>query len=106
MTHIAYHVTTDLTPAQHVAAATAASRQDDAVLAVFRHENRPLSPDEVLALLPSQCLLTSVRRAITNLTKAGALVKLHQYRDGPYGRPVGLWALPAGQGELLVGRAV
>jgi len=108
MTHIAYHVTTDLTPAQHIAAATAASKQDDAVLAVFRHENRPMT-----ALDAHACCVAaghrwpegSTRRAVTNLYKAGQLVKLGTVEGRYPGAPHHLYALPAGQGELFVGRA-
>ena len=50
--------------------------------------------------MPGRVLLTSVRRAISNLTAAGVLVKLDLVVDGPWGRPEGLWSLPA-QGGLF-----
>jgi len=36
-------------------------------------------------------LLTNVRRAITNLTKAGQLRKTNEKKIGMYGHPVHLW---------------
>ena len=74
------------------------------MLDIFRDAGRPLSPSEVHARMPGRTLLPSVRRAISNLTAAGVLVKLDLVVDGPWGRPEVLWALPAGQGELF-GRA-
>lgn len=105
MTHVAYFNTTGLTGRQLVAAARVAKGQDAAVLEVFHGAGRPLSPSEVHARMPGRVLLTSVRRAISNLTNAGALVKLDSHTDGPHGRPEGLWALPAGQAQLFAGRA-
>jgi hypothetical protein len=52
--------------------------------------------------------ITSVRRAITNLTKSGDLLKLGTMITGPFGQPEHLWTVAAKwnastprQGELL-----
>ncbi len=49
--------------------------------------------------------ITSVRRAITNLTSCDLLRKTSRKVDGPYGRPECCWTLrryePEGQLELL-----
>jgi len=100
-----FHNTVGLTGRQLVAAARVARGQEAAVLDVFRAAGRPLSPSEVHARMPGRVLLTSVRRAISNLTQAGALVKLDRVQPGPFGQPEHLWQLPAGQGELFHGRA-
>jgi hypothetical protein len=47
-----------------------------------------------------QWLLTSVRRSMSVLTEADALVKLETKRDGAYGRPEFEWELAASQ-EVL-----
>lgn len=99
-----FHNTAGLTGRQLIAAARVARGQEAAVLDVFRAAGRPLSPSEVHARMPGRVLLTSVRRAISNLTQAGALVKLDQMQSGPFGMPEHLWALPAGQLDLFVGR--
>ena len=55
-----------------------------------------------------EILLTSVRRAMSSLTKSGDLVKSHVMIIGPYGKPEHLWNVSAKwstetpvQGELL-----
>lgn len=73
-----------------------ASEQNETVLAIFQRMRMALSPSQVLAYypLPPGALLpplTSIRRAITTLTKAGALVKLESKRKGLYGRLEGEW---------------
>ena len=46
--------------------------------------------------------ITSVRRSLTGLTKAGLLIKTSYLVDGPYGRPEGTWKLAEPvQGRLL-----
>ena len=107
MTHIAYHVTTDLSSAQHIAAATAASRQDAWILAIFRSVPRPMTALEAHQWSQDadhHWPEGSTRRAVTNLYKAGLLVKLGTVEGRYPGAPHHLYALPAGQGELFVGR--
>jgi hypothetical protein len=73
-----------------------ARHQDQAVVAIFRGAHGPLAPSQV-----HQCCIDvgrewppwSLRRSITNLTKAGVLVKLSRQRMGPYRRPEFLWEL-------------
>lgn len=94
-----YWPTTPLSAEQLAGAMRSAEQQDEAVLAVFREAQRPLSPSQVWQVgidHGRRWLLTSVRRSITNLAdpKCGVLVKLHQSRPGPYGKPEGLWVLP------------
>lgn len=92
-----YWATTPLTRDQMIGAIHVAEKQDEIVMAIFRAHTRALGPSQVheiglghgLKWLP-----TSVRRSITNLTNAGVLVHLREHRDGPHGRPEGLWALP------------
>lgn len=94
-----YWPTTPLSRDQLAGAMRVAEQQDEVVLAIFRAEQRPLSPSQVWQIgqdMGRRWLLTSVRRSITNLAdpKCGVLVHLHDTRPGPYGRPEGLWALP------------
>lgn len=102
---VPFHNSVGLTGRQLVAASRVAKGQEAAVLEVFRAAGRPLTPSEVHASMPGRVLLTSVRRAISNLTQARALVKLDQVQPGPFGQPEHLWTLPGGQGELFQGRA-
>lgn len=75
-----------------------AGEQNETVLAIFHVQNRQLSPSQVLELWPHWLMrtppLTSIRRAITTLTKAGALVKTETKRKGVYGRMEHVWTLP------------
>lgn len=70
-----------------------AGQQDQAVLAIFQ-DGKPHTPSDVWQRLVNNgrnLLLTSVRRSVTTLEHAGALVKLDEDRIGPYGRPERLW---------------
>lgn len=60
------------------------------------------------SVFDNDVLLTSVRRAMTSLTRRGDLVKLEAMIVGPYGSPEHLWTVAAKwnthtpcQGELL-----
>ena len=47
----------------------------------------------VLNELNLNCPITSIRRAITNLTDAGKIIKTDQYVKGNYGKLEHLWEL-------------
>ena len=52
------------------------------------------SPSEILIYCMKHTVpLTSVRRAVTNLTNRGDLVKTDKQVKGPYGRPEYQWRL-------------
>jgi hypothetical protein len=77
-------------------AVRSAAHQDQAVLAIFRGAFGPMAPSQVWQCgvdAGREWPIWSVRRAITNLTDNGALVKLDRQRRGPYGRPEFLWAV-------------
>lgn len=99
-----YHATTPLTAHQLLGAMQSAVKQDEAVMAIFRAKRCPLSPSQVHAIgveQGRQWLATSVRRSMSNLARAGALVHLHGHsRPGPHGKPETLWALPASNDEV------
>lgn len=98
-----YYPTTPISREQLAGAMRVAEQQDEAVLAIFRAEQRALSPSEVHAIGERhgrKWLITSVRRSITNLAdpKCGVLVHLAATRMGPWGKPEGLWSLPIAGG--------
>ncbi len=79
-----------------------ATDQETEILAYFvryRHHHAGFTPSEVWTglyrglsgLVP----LTSVRRAISNLTARGALLKTERKRLSGYGRPEHVWTLAA-----------
>lgn len=96
-----YWNTTRLTGSELREAVLSADKQEAAVLAIFdRWPAQPMSPSQVWRIGCDQgChwLLTSVRRAMTNLTDERELVKLDDRVDGAYGRKEFVWRrLPAG----------
>lgn len=89
-----FYNTNDLAGAELRQAQLQAATQEQLVEAIFRSSTRSrLTPEGVLVWMPTGTPLTSVRRAMTNLTKAGRLVKLSQFARGQYGKPIHYWAL-------------
>lgn len=68
-----------------------AQGQELAVAEFYRQRRTPASPSEVHRALATRAPLTSIRRAITNLTRRGVLEKLDDQVPGPYSRPEYLW---------------
>jgi len=89
-----YFNSTSLTGLELRAAITAARHQDAAILVIFQNARGPLSPSDVWRLCEQagkQWPLTSVRRAITTLTSAGALTQTGFQKRGIYGRLEYCW---------------
>jgi hypothetical protein len=76
-----------------------ATDQETEVLAYFvryRHHHAGFTPSEVWRAIYGELTpLTSVRRAISNLTARGALLKTERKRLSGYGRPEHVWTLAA-----------
>jgi len=92
-----FHVRSHFTVEEVVAGEKKARRQEDNILEWFR-ENPTIhaTPTELFDLLPShrRPLLTSLRRALTNLTTAGFLRHYPaERRDGKYGVKESCWGL-------------
>lgn len=83
-----------------------ATSQEGRVLLYFRERPwRGFTPSQVRLGLKTEAPLTSIRRAITDLTIKGLLVKTDEQKLGPYGDPEHVWELPKPpapeQGSLL-----
>mgnify|MGYP003139740317 CR=1 FL=1 len=65
--------------------------QESEIYRIFLFELEPLTPSEVFKKMKQRCPLTSVRRAITNLTKSGDLKKTDETRRGIYGKKEHAW---------------
>jgi hypothetical protein len=79
-----------------------AETQEERIRLYF--EARPqlhLTPFEIQEKVLPQTPVTSVRRAITNLTEQGTLRKTDHMKDGRYGQPNHTWTLAAGEGEQI-----
>ena len=97
---MSFHNTTNEKPHVVDLYETKARSQDEEVLALMKRLSGPASPSEVHAYFPLYPI-TSIRRAMTNLTSDGKLEKLDRKIKGPYGRPEYLWRVPKGQLRLL-----
>ena len=89
-----YYNTTNLSGDDLKAKEKKVSTQEKAILKLFqRNPAKDFTPSEVLAILELQCPITSVRRAITNLTIAGELTRTNKKRMGDYGMNTYCWRL-------------
>jgi hypothetical protein len=99
-----YHNTTRSSGAELSEYERKALSQDELILDYFqRFPDIAWSPSQVRRHLNLRSPLTSTRRAITNLTTVGLLIKTPAQITGPYGRPEYLWKLARhdpNQGEL------
>lgn len=89
-----YYNTTNLSGDELKEKEKKVSTQEQAILKLFqRNPGKDFTPSEVLAILELQCPITSVRRAITNLTMQGELTRLNKKRMGDYGMNTYCWKL-------------
>lgn len=68
-----------------------AQTQEEKIKAIFNKCEGDLTPYEVWHVGGFDCPLTSVRRAITNLTKQGFLKQTGNQRAGKYGKLNWTW---------------
>jgi predicted ArsR family transcriptional regulator len=101
-----YHNTTHETGSDLDKYEASAKSQEGRILAYFK-SHLPvrvlLTPTMINAKLFADVPITSVRRALSNLTKKGLLVKAGKEK-GPYGRPQHCWQLgiqPIKQADLF-----
>ena len=71
-----------------------AKTQGEKILDCFNSYNEPMSPSMVLARAGLNCPITSIRRAMTNLSNEGRLEKTDDYVFGMYSKREHLWTLP------------
>ena len=71
-----------------------AKKQEVVIYDLFLLFNEPLSPSMVHNALNNKWPITSIRRAMTNLTDDGMIVKTQKTAKGVYGKKEHLWALP------------
>ena len=72
-----------------------AKTQEEKILECFYSCEESLSPSMVLSQTGLNCPITSIRRAMTNLSNDGKLEKTNDYTLGSYGKREHLWSLPA-----------
>ena len=73
---------------------TQAASQEDLILSHFKSSPGMMyTPSEIQTLILPNSPVTSVRRAMSNLTKKGLLRKTSHKIEGPYGHPEHLWTV-------------
>ncbi|MCK5613872.1 hypothetical protein KAR91_69055 [Candidatus Pacearchaeota archaeon] len=94
-----YHNTTNIDGEELARAEMSASSQDKVVLEWFRL-HRKGGPSNLASKFPWP--ITSIRRAISNLTKSGFLEKTELKQSGLYGKKEYIWKIhEGGQRELF-----
>jgi len=77
----------------------AAQTQEDKILLFFKNNPGNYSPSKIHEILivnkviHSLTPITSIRRAITNLTNSGQLLMTDEMEDGPLGKPEHQWKI-------------
>lgn len=69
-----------------------AAEQEDAILRIFQ-DIGIASPSQIHKAMNTSAPLTSIRRAMTNLTTAGKLAKMDHKVQGAYGRKEHAWKI-------------
>ena len=87
-----FHNTIPLHGSQLLIAHGDAVKQDEYIMKLFEHY-KILSPSQCHAMVPDSWPLTSVRRAISNLSKEGKLFKTGKLTIGLYGKSENKWSI-------------
>lgn len=90
-----FHVRSHVTAEEAAGGEERTARQEDAIVEWFRARPRGSrsTPSEVHAAFP-RWPITSIRRALTNATRAGLLIHYPGYRRrGPHGAMESTWGL-------------
>lgn len=88
-----YHNTTDITGRELDQYESKAKTQEERILEWFTFYEQAATPSRIHRLVLNDAPITSVRRAMTNLTKQGKLEQTPFKRRSPYGRPEYVWQL-------------
>ena len=98
---MSYYNTTNLKGDGLKSSQSKAISQSALIYSFFLDYNKPLSPSMVLKKLNLKCPITSVRRAITNLTLDNKIVKTSSMVEGNYGKPEHLWKVKTDADDII-----
>ena len=90
---MSYYNTTNLTGTELNKAISVAKSQSEKIKTLFRVTRKEYTPFEVLAYFSDQTPVTSIRRAMTNLTNDGYLVQSENKKIEKYGKINYKWKL-------------
>jgi len=99
-----YYNTTKLSGTALVECEKDCQTQEAVILNYFnRRQGETISPSEIFIHFAdiAHWPITSIRRAITNLTEQGKIVKTNTQRQGLYGKPEHCWRLSEFKSELF-----
>ncbi len=91
-----YYNSTSLSGEDLKQAVASAKRSQDAIMLIFDNTNCSYSPSVIHSLTTKAGLrypITSIRRAITDLTNDGKLYHTGLTVPGPLGKPEGVWKI-------------
>jgi len=91
-----YYNTTGLIDEQLRSEWASVANQDQLILALYLRDNNGMTPFQVMNICNiygRNWPITSIRRAINTLTKAGKLTKTRELRVGDYGKKCHVWRL-------------
>ena len=89
-----FYNTINENPSELARSQSKAKTQEQKIINCFKQYERPLSPSMVLSISGLNCPITSIRRAMTNLSDDGKLEKTKDFVMGNYGKKEHLWCLP------------
>lgn len=67
--------------------------QEHVILSYIKKQNGKVTSPSLLSMFFDSWPMTSIRRALTNLTNKGYLIKTDQMVDGVYGKKEHVWKL-------------
>ena len=97
---MSYYTTTSEKGQELKSSHSKARTQEEKIYSFFLTYGQPLSPSMVLDKLNLDCPITSVRRAMTNLTENKKITKTDEYVKGLYGKREHLWRLRTAEDDV------
>ena len=77
-----------------------ARSQEDLIYSYLLIAGKPLVPSQILKRLALNCPITSIRRALTNLTNRGLLIKTDKFIIGSFGKREHLWKVKTSEDDI------
>lgn len=90
---MSYYNTTNLEKEALKKCRKAVVSQEKKILEIFKNHQIPLSPTDIFSNFFKKTPLTSIRRALSNLTRDGKLEKISKMKIGSYGKLEHCWRL-------------
>lgn len=92
---MSHYNTTNLTGKEYETATKKTEFQCVVILRIFRNGSKltPFDIQKITISMGYNYPITSIRRAITDLTNSGQLTKCDKFRDGEYGAKNHLWEI-------------